>query len=59
MDLKLYLRHMVKSLNKPTIISLIIVNFIPLIGVFLFDWDSSDIIYIYWLETGVIGFLVY
>ncbi len=41
----------------PALIFLILVNFIPVFGVFLLHWDIATIIVIYWLETIIIGFL--
>ena len=39
------------------IISLILMNLIPLIGVFWFGWDTATIIFLYWLENVIIGVL--
>jgi hypothetical protein len=39
-----------------SIISLLIVNIFPIIGVTFFNWDLSSIIFLYWLENIVIGF---
>ena len=41
----------------PAVISLIGMNLIPLIGVFLFGWDVGTIIFLYWLENVIIGLL--
>lgn len=47
-----YLRH----LKRPSVIALILSNSIPLIGVFFWQWNLFNIVLIYWLETGVMGF---
>ena len=39
-----------------SITSLIIANIIPLFGIFFFDWNLFDIMFLYWLESAVIGF---
>jgi hypothetical protein len=39
-----------------SVISLIIANCVPLFGIFLFDWNLFDIMFLYWLESAVIGF---
>lgn len=38
------------------LILLIILNLIPLYGVFFWGWQSFDLIFLYWLENLVIGF---
>lgn len=45
-----------KNLLSPSVISLIIVNLIPIIGVLYFDWSLIQILILYWAESGVIGF---
>jgi hypothetical protein len=35
---------------------LIVVNLIPLFGVFFFGWSLFSILLLYWLENGIIGF---
>lgn len=40
-----------------TTISLIVMNLIPLIGLFWFGWDAGTIVFLYWLENVVIGVL--
>jgi hypothetical protein len=42
--------------RRPSVISLLCVNFIPLVGVLFLKWDMFALISIYWLETAVIGF---
>ncbi len=42
--------------DQTPLIALIAANTIPLFGVFIFGWDVFDILLIYWLESGVIGF---
>ncbi len=44
-----------KVVIKPSQISLIVANLIPLIGVLFFDWKLYPIILLYWCENLVIG----
>jgi hypothetical protein len=44
-----------KILRLPSVIFLIIINMMPLIGVFQFGWDVGFLMLIYWIETVVIG----
>lgn len=37
--------------------SLMVMNLIPLVGVFWFGWDAGTIVFLYWLENIVIGLL--
>jgi hypothetical protein len=37
-------------------ILLIVTNLIPVYGVFFLDWTTYEIIFLYWLENGIIGF---
>lgn len=41
----------------PAIIFLIAINFLPVVGVFIFGWDIGTILLLYWLETVIIGIL--
>lgn len=41
----------------PAVIALIVMNLIPLIGVFYFGWDAGTIVFLYWLENVIIGLL--
>jgi len=41
----------------PAVIALVVMNLIPLIGVFHFGWDAATIVFLYWLENVVIGLL--
>jgi len=41
----------------PAIIALVVMNLIPLIGVFQFGWDAGTIVFLYWLENVIIGLL--
>lgn len=41
---------------RPSIIALIIANVVPIIGVLFFDWSLFQIMFLYWLESIVIGF---
>ena len=42
--------------NDPSIILLVLVNCIPVVGVSLLEWQTRDILFIYWIENLVIGF---
>ena len=47
------------QLPVPRVVSLaalIVVNLIPLIGVFYWDWDVGSVVILYWSENLVIGF---
>jgi len=39
-----------------TVLFLIAVNAIPLLGVLFFGWSLFSIMFLYWLENGIIGF---
>ena len=41
--------------KRPSVISLLVVNALPLLGVLFLGWDMFILITIYWLETAVIG----
>lgn len=41
----------------PATIALILMNLIPLIGVFKFGWDAGTIVFLYWMENVIIGLL--
>ena len=41
----------------PAVISLIVMNLIPLVGVLSFNWDAATIVFLYWLENVIIGCL--
>ena len=41
--------------KSPTAIVLMLVNLIPIVGVFAFDWNVGTILAIYWLENVAIG----
>ncbi len=45
-----------ETLRYPSVISLIIANFVPVFGVLFFEWNIRDIFYIYFFETIIIGF---
>lgn len=38
---------------QPAII--IVTNLVPVFGVYWFDWDVFTLLFLYWLETGVVG----
>lgn len=39
-----------------SVLALIAANLVPLAGVLFWQWDIFSIIFLYWLESGVIGF---
>ncbi len=47
------LRNNIKA--TPALIFLLLVNLIPVLGVWLLSWDIATIIVLYWLETVIIG----
>ncbi|MBU1202592.1 hypothetical protein KKH39_00900 [Patescibacteria group bacterium] len=51
-DLKKYFSY----LAYPTVLSLFLVNLIPIFGVLFFGWDIFTILILYWLESTVVGF---
>ena len=47
------------NLPKPLFISLLILlNAVPIYGVFHWDWKSFDLIFLYWLENLIIGMIM-
>jgi hypothetical protein len=42
--------------SRFSVASLVIANVIPLIGVLFFDWGLFQVMFLFWLESGVIGF---
>ena len=40
----------------PSVIGMVGVNLIPFAGVIWYDWTPFSVIFIYWLQTGIIGF---
>ncbi len=41
----------------PALVFLVLVNLLPVVGVFVFGWDIATILALYWLETIIIGAL--
>jgi hypothetical protein len=39
-----------------SLITLVLSNLVPLIGVWFFGWDRWSIVFLYWMESAVIGF---
>ena len=39
-----------------SVIPLIVANALPLIGVLFFDWNLLQILFLYWFESGIVGF---
>jgi len=47
-----------KEINwTPSAIWLVIMNLIPIGGVFLFGWDVGTLLFLYWVESVIIGLL--
>ena len=44
------------TFSRVSVIPLIIANAVPLFGVLFFDWSLFQILFLYWFESGVIGF---
>ena len=42
--------------SRSSVIALIIANTVPLFGVLFFNWTIFQIFFLYWCESGVIGF---
>lgn len=40
----------------PSVISIVAVNLMPLAGVIFYDWDPFALLFIYWIQTGIIGY---
>src|SRR5688572_2147822 len=45
-----------RFLRAPSVIVLILANLVPLAGVIFWGWDLLDLMILYWMETGIIGF---
>lgn len=50
-------RTLSDTLLTPSVIFLILMNLIPVFGVFAFHWDVGTLLLLYWLESIVIGLL--
>ena len=44
------------SRRLATALALVAANLIPLVGVLAFGWDVASLLFIYWLESAVVGF---
>ena len=44
-----------KALDSPTVLALIAANLVPLFGMLFLDWSLFPIMFIFWLESAVIG----
>lgn len=51
------LSHILPYAKTPSALFLILVNLVPIMGVFLFDWDVGTLLLLYWVESIVIGLL--
>ncbi len=45
-----------QAVRSPTAIALIVANLVPLVGVLFFDWSLFTIMFLFWLESLVVGF---
>lgn len=45
-----------KYIKSLSVLSLVLVNLVPLAGVLLWGWSPLSIIILYWAETGIVGF---
>ena len=45
-----------KEKDNLSLLALIGANLIPLVGIFLFDWDVTFIVILYWIENLIAGF---
>lgn len=43
-------------LSSESSVALVIANLVPLVGVLFFGWSLSDLMVLYWVESGVIAF---
>jgi hypothetical protein len=39
------------------VVALVVANLVPLLGVLFLDWSVWNILVIYWLENGIVGFI--
>ena len=52
------MKHLISDFRvTPAIIALLMMNLVPLIGVFFFGWNVGMIVCLYWLENVIIGLL--
>lgn len=42
--------------SRPSVILLIAANLVPFLGVLFFGWNLFQILFLYWLESAVVGF---
>ena len=40
----------------PSVVSIVAVNLMPLAGVIFYGWDPFSLLFVYWVQTGIIGF---
>lgn len=45
-----------KSGPNFSLITLVLVNLVPLVGVLFLGWSPMEVVYLYWVETAIIGF---
>lgn len=48
---------MIRLRSTASIVSLVAVNLLPLIGIFLFGWGTGIIVFLYWTENLIVGTL--
>ena len=44
-----------RRFSRAAVVSLLLVNLLPLVGVFVFEWNLHPLIRVYWVENVVIG----
>ena len=44
-----------QMLRRPSVIVLLIANFVPVLGVLFFDWSIVSLLYLYWAENVAVG----
>jgi len=51
------LRTIIAFLRQyPSITGIVAVNLIPFVGVVWYEWEPFSVLFIYWIQTGIIGF---
>jgi len=48
--------NILMKFKKPSVVTLILANLFPLFGVLVLGWKLFPIIFLYWLESAIVGF---